>query len=121
MRLRDWLNESKFSVTNFVEEVRLQRTMVHQYFAGGVPRVRIITWAKVITKGPFPTPAFTPTQCSGGWTHLRCRTRQLPRAVTTIRPAIGVRIVAREVTRAAGTLDMPGNGVDCGGRRRALN
>ena len=54
MRLRDWLNGSKFSVTSFAEEVRVQRTMVHQYFTGAVPRLRGFPRVKVITKVAVP-------------------------------------------------------------------
>lgn len=37
MRLRDWLNESKFSVKSFAKEVRVERAMVYRYFTGLYP------------------------------------------------------------------------------------
>lgn len=51
MRLQNWLEQSKRSVSGFAREVQVERAMVYRYFTGAVPRVGIIRRVEKITNG----------------------------------------------------------------------
>jgi hypothetical protein len=51
MQLKSWLAGTDTSIKGFARKVAVERAMIYRYFAGVIPRARIIRRIEILTEG----------------------------------------------------------------------